>query len=103
MTTKKETNQPNIMQSSPQRKREAFHKDPSMVFGMRDDCQMPRPSAIFTEAGPPLLLMGHGNIMLRFNLLKSITDRSYKMIGTCAESFSCNSLIFEKSSTFCSL
>jgi hypothetical protein len=33
MTAKKETNQPNIMQSSPlKRKREAFHKDPSMAI-----------------------------------------------------------------------
>jgi len=50
MTAKKKSNQPNIMQSSSlKRKREEFQKDPSMVFGMPDDCQMPRASpAILT-------------------------------------------------------
>lgn len=37
------------------------------------------------------------------HLVEGLSSRSYKMLGTCAESLSCSSLIFEQSSTFCSL
>jgi len=76
----------NIMQSSPQMKREAFCKSFS--------CNPRRRGT--------LPLMGHGNNICRFILLKSIIHRSYKMIGICAESFSCRSLIFEQSCVPCS-